>query len=507
MRERRRPVGSVLAMAVLSGLGFAAAGPAALSVEELRLENGMTFLLVDRPGREMTAAAWAVRAGSGLEKPGSTGVAHLLEHLLFGGTRIIGTRDWPAEVRLMEQRDQLQREVDSVGGGAGSSRSALNRRLANLDRRLSEIRIEGEYARHYAEAGAVGLEAQTNKDMSLYSVLVPRSRLELWFWLESDRLLHPVFRGLHGEMEVVAQERRERLESSALGVALERFDRKFWGEGHPYSWSTDGLPGDLRRLSRADVREHFAATYIGPNLIAVLVGDFDSTRVKQLARRYFGRIPGAPELAGSAASDQEETVEGSQRLATESSDAKPPIGLTHSCRCRPQAELRYSTVPFGHPDAVILDVIAALLSGRTGRLHHTLVMEKRVAFSASTRHSAYRLGGYFSVFATGQGQSAASALAGELAAEVARLRQEEVSAQELERALNRLRIDAARETKEPLALALRLLAYESLGGWRRIEIDGQIAGLVPADVQRVAERYLVPDRQSSFLIEADGERR
>ena len=82
-----------------------------LDVKEFQLENGMLFLVVERPATPQVAVRLAIRAGSALEESGKTGIAHLLEHMMFKGTRTIGTKDIDRDLAIMEELDALREQM------------------------------------------------------------------------------------------------------------------------------------------------------------------------------------------------------------------------------------------------------------------------------------------------------------------------------------------------------------------------------------------------------------
>ena len=134
------------------------------------------------------------------------------------------------------------------------------------------------------------MNACTNEDLHAYFVRVPSNRLELWAWLESDRLLNPVFREFYTERDVVYEERRLRTEATPLGKFDEEFGSLYW-EAHPYKWPVIGWPSDIPTYTMAQAKEYFATYYAPDNLTGVLVGDFKTAEVKPLLERYFGRLP------------------------------------------------------------------------------------------------------------------------------------------------------------------------------------------------------------------------
>ncbi|HET9766495.1 MAG TPA: pitrilysin family protein [Thermoanaerobaculia bacterium] len=434
----------------------------ALPVEELVLDNGMRVLLVPRPGPGLVAAAWAVRRGSGDEPEAASGAAHLLEHLLHQGSARVTASD---------------------------------------------------YARFYTEAGAVGIDARTDRDLTVYFLRLPAERLELWFWLESDRLLQPALGGIDRELRVIAEERRQRLESTALGPVEEELQRRFWGD-HPYAASAGGGEEGLARLERADAEAFFAAHYGAGEITAVLVGDFAPELVREWARRYFGRLPrvrgtaavaaasGAATHASAATADVATAMAPPTQTPPATPDAAAPSSPTgaagvvdRACACPPRARIFYPTVAATDADRPALDVLAGVLAGRSGRLQRALI-ERGLAFSAAVRHDVGRRGGAFVLELEPRSDVAPQALVEAWDAELARLLAAPPTAEEMERVRNQVTTDAWRGMREPLDLALRLLVADAQGGWRSLESwPRAVLAVEPADVQRVARRYLVADRR------------
>ena len=158
-------------------------------------------------------------------------------------------------------------------------------------------------------------------------------------------------------------------------------------------------------------------------------------------------------------------------------------------------------MPFGHADATALDVLAGLLSGRTGRLHRSLVLERRIAFSASAQHAALERAGSLDVVAEARGETTAAELEAACREELALLLEAPVPPRELQKVKNQITADAWRQLRDPLALAMRLLAYATLGDWRHLERwPGRVAAVTAEDVQRVARTYLTADRRGVALI-------
>ena len=476
---------------------------AQVPVEEFRLSNGMRFLLVPRPETPMVAAGWVVRAGSADDQAGSTGLSHLMEHLLFKGSRVIGTRNIQEEVPLLERQDLLFDEIlrwreKALRADEGSRKRAKleqqirdsETELRDLQRRARSLAALGEYSLHYSESGATQLNAHTLRDLTIFYVTLPAERIELWFWLESDHLLQPVFREFYKEVQVVREERRMRVDSTPTGLLDEQLRQRFW-QSHPYAWPTLGLPADLDRLRREDAYRFFSTHYTPGNLTAALIGNFDSEKVKQFAQLYFGRLPAAP-----AAPDKSPVAD---------SIRAPGKALDASCVCPTQTQVLYPTVPFGHLDSTGLEVLAGVLNGRTGRLYRSLVLGREIAFAASTAQNSLHRAGYFSYIAEAKGETAPEDLLAAWDSELERLTTEPISDLELKKVQNRLTADAFRRLKDPVSLLQQLLVYEALGDWRHLNRwPDEVLAVGPDRIQEVARRHLKPDKRTVAFYRRSG---
>jgi len=480
---------------------------AQVRVETLQLDNGMRFLLVERPETTTVAAGWVVEVGSADEAPGQTGLSHLLEHLMFKGTRTVGTRDIEMEMVLLNREDRLQtelRELKSELSEAGmKKRAKLEQRIADSEVQLGLVQSEarsrallGQFSLFYSRLGAVGLNAHTLRDLTFYYVTIPAEKLEAWFWLESDRMLEPVFREFYKELDVIREERRLRIESNPTGSADEQLKSEFWGQ-HPYAWDPQGAAEDLDGLTRDSARLFFRQHYAPERITAALVGAFDPEQVRGLAERYFGRIP---------------PREASPRIRVPLPAPDDFAGgrtLTLECRCPSRVQVLYPSAAFGDADSRALEVLAAVLNGRSGRLYRTMVLGRQIAFSASARQNQLLQVGYFSFQAETKGSSSPEDLLAAWDQEVTKLQTELVTAEELLRAKNRLTADSFRRLKDPASLLAQLLVYQGMGDWREINSwPRQVLRVEAEQVRAAARRYLAPGRRVvAFFRQPDGDDR
>ncbi|HXV77068.1 MAG TPA: pitrilysin family protein, partial [Candidatus Polarisedimenticolaceae bacterium] len=341
-----------------------------------------------------------------------------------------------------------------------------------------EIMVKDEFDEIYTTAGASSMNAGTTEDLTLYFITVPANKLELWFWMESDRLLNPIMREFYSERDVVHEERRLRTESTPTGKFDEQFDAMFW-QSHPYSWPVVGWPSDLRTISKEQADEYYATYYAPNNITVAMAGNFDVARVKQLAQQYFGRL-----ARGEREPPDVVTLE-MEQLAEKRMEAE--------CDCQPQIEVRYHTAPFMHGDSYALDVLAGLMNGRTGRLFKSMVLGQEIASSAFATQQSRKFAGAFAFGAETKGDATPEQLEAAWFAEVERLRSEPIPADELQKVKNQIAADAFRRLQNPFFLMLQLLFYDGLGDWRYMnEWSDLTLAVTDADVKRVAETYFTP---------------
>src|ERR1035441_9999086 len=193
-------------------------------VIEKHLANGMQLLFVDRHDEPPVAGGWVAHVGSSNERLGMTGIAHLFEHMMFKGTPTIGTTNYQRDLEViaaqervrdeMRQEDQKMRvpyrhgEIDDMLKPENKTPRyrELDKEFTKLIGEQRDILVKNEFDRIYSGAGGSGMNAFTSEDMTAYFVTVPANKLELWMWMESERILHPIFREFYAERDGVFEE-------------------------------------------------------------------------------------------------------------------------------------------------------------------------------------------------------------------------------------------------------------------------------------------------------------
>ena len=470
-----------------------ASSTSGLEVQEHTLKNGMRLLLIPRYFTPTVAGGWVARVGSANERPGITGISHLFEHMMFKGTHVIGTRDVEKDLRLIEQQEAIREQMRAEESALRAAQrrgeiadmtkpEAKTERYRELEKQFDALvaeqranMIKNEFNNILQTNGASGINAFTNTDMTVYFETVPANKLELWFWLESDRLKNRVFREFYSERDVVFEERRLRTESTPTGKFQESFNSVFW-DASPYSWPVVGWPSDVANITLAQANEYYSQFYAPHNLTAVIVGDIDPKQVLTLAETYLGSIP-----AGTQPTPEMITME-SRALAEKR--------FYGEAETNPALNVRWHTAAFQHRDAPVLDVIRELLNGPAGRLTRKLVLADKVATSAGAFSDGRKYEGSFGVNAECKEGVAPEQLEQAVHAEMERLQREPVTAEELQSAKNRYLASAYRQLTNNFTVMLRYAVSEGLGGWREVDrLERQAQQVTTADVQRVAKAY------------------
>lgn len=472
------------------------------SVKEVVLENGMKFLMVQQPGQPNIVGGWVARVGSADEKPGITGISHLFEHMLFKGSPRIGVKNAKKDDKIRAELDEIRGKMiekergyrEQVRLGYGDSitdaelqddeMKALKEAFDALIEKQRENLVKDEFDQIYTAAGASGMNAFTNTDMTVYFIRVPKNKLEMWMWMESERLSQPVFREFYSERDVVYEERRMRTESTPTGAQNEVFNSMFW-RGHPYGWPVVGWPSDISAITREQAENYFGQYYDPNNLTFALVGDFDEAEALKMAKKYFGRIPSN----GKRADD----------VITLGMPLMGDFDYKAEVDAPPSATLKWRTTAFGGKDDPALSVLAGVLSGKTGRLYKRLVLEDQIATSASAMSGTQKFDGSFTVSANGKKGISPELLKKVLLEEVQKVVDDGITDYELEKQLNQNAASQFRRLEDPFFLAIQLLYYEGMRDWRTMDTSFErLNQVTTADVQAVAKKYLTGYKGSAL---------
>jgi predicted Zn-dependent peptidase len=490
---KRKPLSLFLYLTTLFSAGVCAQNEEIkLDVQKRVLSNGMRVLVVENHSAPVFSSIIRFNTGSVDERPGITGISHLLEHMLFKGTKIIGTSDYEAEIPLMKTIDSLGRlmreeriRLQNPLNPQDSARlMELRKQIADVQAIQKRYIIKDELWETYLKNGGSGLNASTGNDGTQYYVSLPKNRLELWAFLESDRLANLVLREFYSERDVVMEERRlgensawSRLDE-ALGATV------YWAT--PYKWPVVGWMSDLEMITREDVEQYFRSHYSPANAVAVIVGDVDAENVFALCEKYFGAIPSEPPPPPVVTRDAPQ--QGERRVEIEYDS-------------NPMAFIAWKIPQIGHSDLPALEVAANILSsGRTSRFYKN-IKEKGIG-TASASVDAARYPGVFTCVITPYPDRALAELEAAVYAEIDRLKTEPVSQWELEKVRNQVNADLVRSLDSNMGLCWRLAGSEGMtGNWRHfLDYREAVKRVTAEDVIKAANKYLVKNNRSVAFI-------
>ncbi len=407
------------------------------------LANGMRVVAHEDHGSPLVTVHLMFHAGSRHEAPGRTGLAHLLEHLMFEGSQ-------------HAPKGHFDDVLERVGGTNNGS---------------------------------------TWLDRTEYHETVPTHAVELPLWLERDRLAFflPTLTDEVLELQrgVVINERKQSYENRPYGLADERLHEMLFPPGHPYSWPTIGYLADLEQITLEDARAFYQTYYAPGNAVLVLAGDLEPERAFALAEQYFGDLP-----AGPAPLPRPGTVELPPPPRVPRETMEDDVSF-------PRIFQAFAVPGYGHADWVALDTLAYLLAdGDSSRLQRALVRDGRLAQDVDTYLYPTALCGLFGIVATSRSGITPEQLEEAVRRVLDDVAQNGVTDDEVLGAVRRARRDHASEmaTVEERADALAYAATV-LGDPDALNtVMEAYERVTPEDVRRVAAQYLPPDRAATLVV-------
>jgi predicted Zn-dependent peptidase len=457
------------------------------------LNNGLTVLVCERPEAPVFSFFTHVDVGSVQEVPGITGLAHMFEHMAFKGTDRIGTTDYEKERVALEKVEQSYHTYDTVRRSTDHDEATVRQlekawkdAIAEADRFV----VRNEFGEIVEREGGVGLNAFTSNDETGYFYSLPANRVELWAWLESERFLKPVLREFYKERDVVFEERRLRTDSQPEGRLFEQFLAAAF-IAHPYQRPVVGWASDLTTFSATDASEFYKKYYVPSNMVVTIVGGVKADDVFPIVEKYFGRLPEGPKPEPTRTVEPPQNAE---RIVILREQTQP-----YYCEGYHRPDSR-------DPDHAVYNAIADVLSkGPTSRLYRSLVRDKKIAvfaggFNETPGDKYPHLFVFWTVPSTGHTPQEVSDA---LHAELDRIRNEDVTDEELQSVKTRAKADLIRRLASNQGLAFQLgTAQARFGDWREVfrQVE-RIDKVTKADVRRVANRVFLPANRTVARIE------
>jgi zinc protease len=445
----RYRVGSLTAACLLAlgtpvGVATAQTAPS-IPYEKFTLPNGLEVILhVDR-SVPIVAVENFYKVGSGDEKRGRTGFAHLFEHVMFMGSQSVP--------------------------------------VGKFD--------------EWLEAAGASNNGSTNFDRTNYYETGPSNALPLMLWLDADRMgwLLPTMdkEKLDLQRDVVKNERRQSTDNVPYGRAYETILPVMFPSNHPYSWPVIGSLADLSAASVTDVSDFFRQYYAPNNATITIAGDFNADSAKTWVRKYFGNVPRNTEIA--------------RPVVPAVALKKDTVMMMEDRVQLPRAYYVWHSVKTFSPDDAALDALTDIIAGgKSSRLYRTLVYEKQIAQDVGMGNQASKLDGLILLQGTAKPGVHPRQLAAEFDAAIRDIADRGITDRELTRVKNGVRASMLDELSSVLGKADRLNYYNYFAGTPDFFAQDQARyeALTAADVQRVAKQYLLSRPKIIMTVVPEG---
>ncbi len=453
-------------------------------VVKIELNNGLRILIHRRTESPIFTGYIWVKVGGVNEVTGLTGVSHFLEHMAFKGTTTIGTKDFEKEKVLLSELEKF------VSKTSDQEQLLKSTEYQRIEGELEKLWVDEEFSTIYSRRGQSGLNAMTSNDFTAYLVSLPKTAFELWCWLESDRLINPVFRQFYKEREVVQEERRMRTDDDPDGKAYEALlASAFWS--HPNRLPDIGWPSDVKNLTATKMKKHWDTYYRPDNIVITLVGDIDPLQAKPLLERYFSRWKN-PELPLPKVITEEVPQQGERDITVEF-DAEPRLLLAYHAPIYPD------------PDDSRMELLHEVLSGsRSSILYRELVLKKRIAADVGTTDEpslAYPT--LFVVYANPVKGVSTQTLRDEIQSIFDRIKKEGISQQDLEGAKMRIKVNYLKRMGTNSGFGYLLGLSELLWGDYQILFTRyqNVLAATSEDLKAFSKRYLIKSHRTFVHVE------
>jgi predicted Zn-dependent peptidase len=497
---------------LVSAGGFCAAADTAydinLNVQTFELKNGMLFLVVERPTTPQVAIRLAIRAGSALEETGKTGIAHLLEHMLFKGTKNVGAIDHKKDQELQTRIEEAYQVVLREKSKRQPDTTLIDKKIAEMEALRREVQknyIPQAFSAQLGKNGAVGVNAFTTKDQTQFMASVPSDMLEQWFSIASEQVFEPAWREFYVEKEVIQREWAFRYINDPGGAAWLDLSTTAYS-AHPYRNPIIGWKSDMEKYSTRDAMAFHQNFYNPTNAVCVLVGDVTVENARQLAEIYFERYPAGRRTPETVT--REPVQQGPRKSIRYLKGARTPL-----------VRIGFHGARMDTKDFYALDAMTMILShGRSSRMNQEIIY-KGLAQSAWSYNPDNRYAGMIILGGSPNEPpiikkegaddaqkrlaylKACAELEELLVAQTEKLKTELVDSSELQRIKKLNRRDFIDRMRSNEGLAGTLATLEVQTGWQYLmNYLEKLEAVTPEDIRAAANKFLKTDNQSSVYV-------
>jgi len=486
---------------VFVAISFAAAHGQDLKSFEQRittkvLPNGLTLIICERPEAPVFAYSTFIDAGDVNDPSGQSGLAHMFEHLAFKGTSQIGTTDYAAEKIALEKveaaNNAYEAEYLKPVGRDEKKLAELHKAFVDAQAKAEKYVIPNQFTEVADANGAHDLNASTGYDETQFFWSMPENRLELWAWMESDRLSDTVPREFYKERDVVQEERRMRTDSSPIGRLFEQFLATAF-VAHNYGRSNVGWPSELSQISAKEAMAFHKKYYVGADIVVAVVGDVKAAEAMPMLERYFSKVPGGPKPEDMTTVEPKQFAEKSLVIREQTQ----PVYIEG-----------YHRPNYRSADDAVYDAILDIVSnGRVSRLYRSLVEQQQVAAEAAgySYFPSDKYPSLFVLYAVPVPGHTPAEMRDAIHKEIEKLKTTDVTDAELQMFKTRARADLLRGLADNQGLANALTEYQTrYGDWRELFLQlDKVDKVTKADIRRVANQVFVASNRTSAEIDTE----
>lgn len=445
-------------------------------VKKIVLDNGLRVLVLKRDNAPVFSGVIDVKVGGVNEPAGKSGIAHMLEHMAFKGTPSIGTSDYAKEKKLLEEYEEL------------ITTQTNPERIKEVQSELSKIWIPTEFDNIYRRRGAVEQNATTSKEITSYFVSFPKTAFEFWCWVESERLVNPVFRQFYSEKEVVKEERRMRFEDDPGGKLYEALLKTAFNV-HPYKNPVIGTWDDLKKISAKETEEFHKQYYVASNMVVSIVGDISEKEI-EILKQYFSKIPSGKVPEQTATVEPEQTKE-------------KIVSLRESAE--PQLLIGYKKPNYPDSDDPPISLLEQIMAGSSiSTLYKKLVQEQEIIANINVYEEPGNLYPNLFIFELIPKFPATNKdVIDAFDKEVAKIRNGEITQEQLDIARRALSVGYLNRLDNNSTLAENIASSELIYGdynyltkWFK-----DLQAVTLKDVKRAAKQYLNPSTRTVAFLE------
>ena len=407
------------------------------SIQEFKLDNGLKLIVQEDHRSPVVVSQVWYRAGSIDEVNGKTGVAHVLEHMMFKGTKKI-------------KAGQFSRLIAAAGGKEN---------------------------------------AFTSTDYTCYFQQLEKSNLALSFELEADRMvnLNLTKEEFDKEIKVVMEERRWRTDDKPQAMVNEAFQGVIY-RAHPYSRPVVGFMNDLENMTFEDAREWYNNWYAPNNATLVVVGDVKADDVYKLAKQHFGKLK--PKVLPARKPQVEPPQIGERRIVVKAPAKQPYVLMGYHVPAVVDADKDWE--PYA------LEVLAGVLSGNSAaRLNQSLVRDTQIVVDASAGYDLLSRGrlSLFELDGTPSEGKTVAQVEAALVQQIEKIKTSGVTTEELDRVKAGVIAADVYQRDSMFYQAMQIGTVETIGfSWKILDgYQAKLRAVTSEQVQAVAKKYLVND--------------